>query len=132
MISIETIENYLGKERVFEMYDTNYLLQDAVERNIITIGEAMNSLLKIYPEIEISNARKIVDARNKLTHGYDEIENLQIWNILIKHLPILKKEVEKLMEQYNQTRITKCSFFCSILKKTIPHWKVSIVTVTLG
>jgi uncharacterized protein with HEPN domain len=99
LISIETIENYLGKERVFEMYDTNYLLQDAVERNIITIGEAMNSLLKIYPEIEISNARKIVDARNKLTHGYDEIENLQIWNILIKHLPILKKEVEKLMEQ---------------------------------
>ena len=81
------------------MYDTNYLLQDAVERNVITIGEAMNSLLKIYPEIEISNARKIVDARNKLTHGYDEIENLQIWNILIKHLPILKIEVEKLIQQ---------------------------------
>jgi uncharacterized protein with HEPN domain len=99
LISIETIENYLGKERVFEMYDTNYLLQDAVERNVITIGEAMNSLLKIYPEIEISNARKIVDARNKLTHGYDEIENLQIWNILIKHLPILKIEVEKLIQQ---------------------------------
>lgn len=99
LISIETIENYLGKERVFEMYDANYLLQDAVERNIITIGEAMNSLLKIYPEIEISNARKIVDARNKLTHGYDEIENLQIWNILIKHLPILKIEVEKLIQQ---------------------------------
>ncbi len=99
LISIETIENYLGKERVFEMYDSNYLLQDAVERNVITIGEAMNSLLKIYPEIEISNARKIVDARNKLTHGYDEIENLQIWNILIKHLPILKIEVEKLIKQ---------------------------------
>ncbi len=99
LISIETIENYLGKERVFEMYDSNYLLQDAVERNVITIGEAMNSLLKIYPEIEISNARKIVDARNKLTHGYDEIENLQIWNILIKHLPILKIEVEKLIQQ---------------------------------
>ncbi len=99
LISIETIENYLGKEWVFEMYDSNYLLQDAVERNVITIGEAMNSLLKIYPEIEISNARKIVDARNKLTHGYDEIENLQIWNILIKHLPILKMEVEKLIQQ---------------------------------
>ena len=81
------------------MYDSNYLLQDAVERNVITIGEAMNSLLKIYPKIEISNARKIVDARNKLTHGYDEIENLQIWNILIKHLPILKIEVEKLIQQ---------------------------------
>ena len=33
----------------------------------------MNSLLKKTPDIAISNARKIVDARNKLTHGYDEI-----------------------------------------------------------
>jgi uncharacterized protein with HEPN domain len=47
--------------------------------------------------IAISNARKIVDTRNKLTHGYDEIENVQIWSILIKHLPVLKVEVEQLI-----------------------------------
>jgi len=57
----------------------------------------MNSLLKRSPDIIISNARKIVDTRNKLTHGYDEIENVQIWNIIIKHLPLLKKEAEELL-----------------------------------
>ena len=29
------------------------LLQDAVERNLITIGEAMNSLMKKVPNIKI-------------------------------------------------------------------------------
>ena len=74
-------------------------MQDAVERNLITIGEAMNKLLLLVPKIEITNARRIVDARNKLTHGYDEIENFQIWSILINHLPILKAEAEKLLNE---------------------------------
>lgn len=96
---IENIDNYLGRDRDFNNYSENLLLQDAVERNLITIGEAMNSLLKREPTISISNSRKIVDARNRLTHGYDEIENVQIWNIIIKHLPILKNEVEYLLNQ---------------------------------
>jgi uncharacterized protein with HEPN domain len=97
LICIENIDNYLGENKIFNEYDTNYLLQDAVERNLITIGEAVNLLLKRMPEIAISNARKIVDTRNKLTHGYDEIENVQIWSIVIKYLPVLKEEVEQLI-----------------------------------
>ncbi len=99
LICIESIENYLGEQKVFSYYDTNYLLQDAVERNLITIGEAVNNLLKKFPEITISNSRKIVDTRNKLTHGYDEIENVQVWNIIIKHLPVLKAEILNLIEK---------------------------------
>lgn len=95
---IDHIETYLGEQKLFDDYVKNPLLQDAVERNIITIGEAMNSLLKLNPDIKISNSRKIVDARNKLTHGYDEIENVQIWNIIINHLPNLKSEVVLYLE----------------------------------
>ncbi|HET8827936.1 MAG TPA: HepT-like ribonuclease domain-containing protein [Pelobium sp.] len=90
---INHIDSYIGNNKVFEIYENNPLLQDAVERNIITIGEAMNALLKLNPKIKITNARRIVDARNKLTHGYDEIEIVQIWSIIIKHLPTLKAEV---------------------------------------
>lgn len=90
---IQHIEDYLGEKRIFEDYSQSALLQDAVERNIITIGEAMNALLKLNPNIEITNSRRIVDARNKLTHGYDDIEIVQIWNIIINHLPKLKTEV---------------------------------------
>ncbi len=96
-ICIEHIESYIGTEKIFSLYDSNILLQDAVERNLITIGEAMSSLLKRVPEILISNSRKIVDTRNRLTHGYDDIENLQVWSIVIKHLPILKIEVQSLL-----------------------------------
>jgi uncharacterized protein with HEPN domain len=91
---IETIEGYLGEKRIYKDYESNSLLQDGVERNLITIGEAMSGLLKLNPAIEISNSRKIVDARNKLTHGYDEIENVQIWNVIINHLPTLKEEIK--------------------------------------
>ncbi len=71
------------------------MLQDAVERNLEIIGEAMSKLLKIHPEISISNSGRIVDARNKIIHGYDEIENVQVWEVIINHLPRLKKEVER-------------------------------------
>ena len=99
LICIDNIENYVGTEKIFEVYDTTPLVQDAVERNMITIGEAINNLLKHSPEISIANARKIVDTRNRLTHGYDDIENLQIWNIIIKHLPVLKLEIMNLLNE---------------------------------
>ena len=99
LIGIDNIETYVGLNKIFAEYESNLLLQDAVERNLITVGEAMNSLLKRMPAIAITNARKVVDARNKLTHGYDEIENVQVWNIIIKHLPLLKAEAEKLINE---------------------------------
>ncbi len=98
LICLENIESYIGEKKVFSLYDDNLLLQDAVERNLITIGEAMNLLLKKNPEIPITNSRRIVDARNRLTHGYDEIESTQIWNIIMNHLPLLHSEVTGLLK----------------------------------
>lgn len=99
LTAINNIDDYIGNEKYFEIYDNNSMMQDAVERNIEIIGEAMNKLLIIEPKIEISNSRRIVDARNKIIHGYDEIENAQIWGIIINHLPTLKKEVERFLEE---------------------------------
>lgn len=75
------------------------MLQDAVERNLEIIGEAINQLLKINPSIQISNASRIVDARNKIIHGYDSLEPVNIWAIIIKHLPTLKQEVAELLNE---------------------------------
>jgi len=74
------------------------MLQQAVERNLEIIGEAVNCLLKIDSEINITSARRMVDTRNKIIHGYDEIQPEQIWNIIINHLPLLKQEVESLLD----------------------------------
>lgn len=99
LTSVNNIEEYLGGKRIFEEYNSNPMLQDAVERNLEIIGEAVNKILFIEPDIEISNSRRIVDVRNKIIHGYDEIENAQIWGIIINHLPTLKSEVEKLLDE---------------------------------
>ncbi len=95
--SIENIENFIGNPKSFELYDSNLLIQAAVERNLEIIGEATKRLLDINPAITISNTRSIINTRNKISHGYDEIENPQIWGIIINHLPILKLEVEYLL-----------------------------------
>lgn len=55
----------------------------------------MNRILKEDSEIIISNSRKIVDVRNRIIHGYDSVSDDVIWGIVIRHLPILQKEVEK-------------------------------------
>jgi uncharacterized protein with HEPN domain len=95
--SIEEIESYFPNGKVFQQYQDDLKTKRAVERNIEIIGEAMSRILKIEPKIKISNSRKIVDARNKIIHGYDEISNDVIWGIVINNLPVLKNEVESLL-----------------------------------
>lgn len=95
--SIEEIESFFPDGKVFQLYQDDLKTKRAVERNIEIIGEAMSRILKIEPLIEISNSRKIVDARNKIIHGYDEISDDVIWGIVINNLPLLKSEVEQLL-----------------------------------
>ena len=73
------------------------MLQDAVERNIATIGEAMKKALDLDETLPISYARRIVGTRNRLIHGYDDIDNIEIWNIIVNNLPVLKSEIESLL-----------------------------------
>ncbi len=90
---IENINRFIGTPRLYENYNENIFLQQAVERNLEIIGEAIKRLLIIDPNIAISNTRSIINTRNKISHGYDEIENPQIWGIIIKYLPVLNAEV---------------------------------------
>jgi len=55
--------------------------------------------MKISPELKIENARKIIDTRNWVIHGYDKVDDVIIWGILSNHLPKLKKEIELLLEE---------------------------------
>jgi len=80
----------------FQKYRESKYEKPAIERKLEIIGEAVKKLLEILPEISITNARRIVNTRNKISHGYDDIENTEIWNIIITHLPVLKSEVENL------------------------------------
>ena len=96
--SIDRIEVFVGSPKLFSNYDSNILIQQAVERNLEIIGESCKRLLVQKPDITISNIRSIINTRNKISHGYDEIKNSEIWNIITRHLPLLKSEIEFLLE----------------------------------
>jgi uncharacterized protein with HEPN domain len=96
--AISEIENFMDSERYFQKYKENKMLKSAVERQLTIIGEAMNRLLAINPEITISSSRQIVQFRNKITHEYDGVDDEVVWAIIIKYLPQLKADVEKYLE----------------------------------
>lgn len=97
--SISSIYEYLGEKRDFFEYERNKLLRRAVEREQEIIGEAMKRLLELDESISIDNARRIVDLRNFVIHGYDKVDNVIIWGILSKDLPKLKQQVDALMAE---------------------------------
>lgn len=98
LIAIEEIESFFGNEpKQFEDFYSNLCLRRAIERNIEIIGEAMNRILKTDKNIAITNARKIVDARNYIIHGYDSLSADILWSMVINHLPKLKNEVTTLL-----------------------------------
>jgi len=49
--------------------------------------------------VKIDNARKIVDLRNWVIHGYDRIDDVIIWGIISKQLPLLKSQVDELLKK---------------------------------
>jgi uncharacterized protein with HEPN domain len=97
--SIDSIFEYLGNERNFKIYESNKLLRRAVERELEIIGEAVNRILKVDPKIDISNSRRIVNLRNWVIHAYDNVDNVIIWGIIDKDLPLLKNQVSDLLEK---------------------------------
>lgn len=98
--AINEIESFFVESpQEFVAYQNDLRTRRAVERNIEIIGEAMNRILQKDETIELSNARKIVDTRNRISHGYDTVSDDIIWGIVINHLPILKSEIEKLLQE---------------------------------
>lgn len=78
------------------------MLKRAVERNLEIIGEAVNRIItrdNSFME-KITKAKAIIGLRNQVIHAYDSISDENIWSILINHLPKLKIEIEKLIEQF--------------------------------
>ncbi len=97
--SINSIDEHLEKERILNVYLSNKTKRRAVEREIEIIGEAMSKLLKLNPNVTISYARVIVNLRNRVIHSYDSVDDILIWKIIMKDLPILLEEAKKLLNE---------------------------------
>lgn len=98
-ISIESFYEHLENNLDFEIYKAKKTIRRAVERGLEIIGEAINKLLKINSGIIISYSRQIVDLRNKIIHSYDDVNDIVIWKIIIKDIPVLQKEVKNYLDK---------------------------------
>ena len=97
-ISIEQIYDFLPTDIDYIEFEKDLKTQKAIERNIEIIGEALNRILKVSPDIAISDSRKIVDTRNRIIHGYDSITPDILWLIIKRSLPMLRNEVAELLK----------------------------------
>ena len=75
------------------------VLRRAVMRSIEIIGEAAN---RLPAEVWRTHAhvpwRAIVDQRNRLTHGYYNVDKGKIRDVLADYLPELRRNVEQIIE----------------------------------
>ena len=95
--SIREIFAFLPAEMDFPAFQKDLKTRKAVERNIEIIGEAMSRILKINPQFPIENARKIVDTRHRIIHGYDTVSEEILWTVIANDLPGLQQQVKQLM-----------------------------------
>lgn len=108
------IERYLdGVDRI--AYIGADEKQAAVERKFEIIGEALNRLHVIDPDLSqrIPQLRRIVDFRNLLSHGYDRVIPERVWTYANNNLPELRRIVQALITELgpvkNDNRPPACS-----------------------
>lgn len=73
------------------------MLRAAVERKFEIIGEALSKLSKADPAIasHIAEHAGIIAFRNILIHGYAEMDDRLVWDIVENNL--LRREVDELL-----------------------------------
>lgn len=97
-ISIDDIESFISDIKTSYQYQKDLKTKSAVERKLAIIGEALNKIKKIDSSLNITNMIKIISLRYVLIHDYDLINSETIWQIVTKHLPLLKAEVQQFLK----------------------------------
>ena len=85
-----------------EAFDASPILQDAVMRNFEVIGEAVKQLS---PDLRDRYAgvewRRVAGFRDVLIHNYMGVDLDEVWNVIEKDLPRLKRTVTAMLDDMN-------------------------------
>lgn len=97
--AIDAIRTYAGG-KVFNVYTSDPMLRDAIERNIERLSEASrripDALKGRVPEIPW---RSIAGIGNVLRHDYDGVDNEIIWNLVREDLVPLRQALTSLLRE---------------------------------
>jgi len=91
------VERYV-RGKTFPEFESDEILQDAIERNVEIIGEAARKVSEAFkqahPEIPW---RKIIAQRNVLVHEYESIGLSELWEVATRHVPDLAEKLAPLL-----------------------------------
>ncbi|WP_205880561.1 HepT-like ribonuclease domain-containing protein [Larkinella terrae] len=99
--AIQAIREYT-EGMSFDDFLANRMACDAVIRNVQVIGEAANRVPKPFRDQHDGiEWMRIIRSRHILVHDYFGIDYEIIWKIITVHLPILRQELEELLNADN-------------------------------
>lgn len=97
--AITAIEGY--KVDRYDEFIRDKKTQDAILYNLVVIGEAANQistpLREKFPNIPWSS---IIGTRNIIVHGYDQVKLPIVWEIILRDLSRLKKEISRALSEF--------------------------------
>lgn len=98
--AIGLLKEFTGDKK-FADYERNTMMRSAAERQFEIIGEAMAQLAKLDPALasRISKYQRIISFRNVLIHGYADVDNRLVWDVIQTNLPTLAREINTLLEK---------------------------------
>ncbi len=86
----------------YDLFEKDIMRKCVVERKTEIMGEAINRIKKADPTVDIPNARAIIDTRNRIIHAYDNVQPEFLWGLVIRHIPELKKDIERMIAEYEE------------------------------
>ena len=97
----ELLTSFVGG-KAFADYSQDDMLRSAVERQFEIIGEALNQLTKVDPGTAtgISEYQRIIAFRNILAHGYAQVDDRTVWDLIETRLPTLCQEAKSLLDEH--------------------------------
>ena len=84
--------------KTLDDYLADPMLRSAVERQFEIIGEAVNKLAREDEELaaNISEYKRLIGFRNVLIHGYGEVDDYLVWDLVETKLPVLINNLNRI------------------------------------
>ncbi|OGD66212.1 hypothetical protein A3F08_03135 [Candidatus Berkelbacteria bacterium RIFCSPHIGHO2_12_FULL_36_9] len=96
------VARFIGNSE-FSDFQKNEMMYDAVLMQIVNIGEIINRLSDEFKEkYDYLPWYQVIGMRNRVSHGYFEIEEDTVWKTVKIDLPKLKKQIEKILRNYQK------------------------------
>ena len=105
-----------------EEYQSRPMVRAAVEREFEIIGEALTQLMKVDTAVavRISDHRRIVAFRNVLVHGYADVDDQLVWDVITTKLSTPQEEVSALLNPSLWTVVLRNNLAHSIVQVDPP------------